>query len=84
MNKVLIEIQCPATGKKYDFWIAKKMLVDDVIDNLTMLIQNSENNTSLFTDAKGLVLFKAPKFILDRKSTLKDVGIRSGDTLILI
>lgn len=84
MNKVLVEIQCPATGKTYDFWIAKKMLVDDVIDNLTMLIQNSENNASLFPDTKGLILFKAPKFILDRKSTLMAVGVQSGDTLILI
>ena len=84
MNKILVEIQCPSTGKKYDFWLAKKMTVDNVIENLAFEIQHCENNTSLFVNTRDLILFKAPKYILDRKTTLLKLGIRSGDTLILI
>ena len=84
MNKILVEINCPSTGKTYDFWLAKKMIVDDVIENLTNTIKHCENNMSLFPNTRDLILFKAPKYILDRKMALSALGIKSGDTLVLI
>lgn len=84
MNKLLLEINCPSTGKTYDFWIAKKMVVDDVITNLAEKIQYCENNNTLFSNTRDLILFKPPKYILDRKTSLTNLGIKSGDTLVLI
>jgi len=84
MNKILVEIFSPATGRHYDFWLSKKLTVNSVIEKLAFEIQHCENNSSLFMNTRDLVLFKAPNSILNRKTTLLDAGIKSGDTLVLV
>ena len=84
MTKILVEIVCPSTGRHYDFWLAKKLTVDSAIEKLAFEIQHCENNTSLFNNTRDLILFKAPCYILDRKTSLLQLGIKSGDTLVLI
>lgn len=84
MNKILVEILCPLTGRRYDFWLSKKLTVENAIEKLSFEIKNYENNASLFADNRDLVLFHESKFILDRKTTLYLAGVKSGDTLVLV
>lgn len=84
MTKLLIEIVCPSTGRRYDFWLSKKMLVEDVIEALVFNIKHNEGNLELFSNPLDLILFKPIDYILDRKATLEQLGVQSGDTLILI
>lgn len=84
MTRMLVEINCPSTGRHYDFWLSKNLTVDTAIEKLSFEIQHFENNPALFSNTRDLILFKAPKSILDRKTTLLNAGVKSGDTLILI
>lgn len=84
MNKILVEINCPAAGRRYDFWLAKKLTVENAIDKLVFEIKHYENNSSLFFNIRDVVLCSSKKGVLDRKVTLEQADIKSGDTLMLI
>ena len=44
MNKVLVELYCAATIKKYDMWFPKSMKIREVINQLIEQIEDFENN----------------------------------------
>jgi hypothetical protein len=84
MNKILVEISCPAAGRHYDFWLAKKLTVENAIEKLVFEIKHYENNSSLFFNIRDVVLCSSTLGVLDRKVTLEKANVQSGDTLMLI
>lgn len=84
MNKLLLEVVCPATGKHYDFWIAKKLRISEVIVKLCYEISHKENNPTLFGDTDTIILLSTKTGALDLRFTLSAAGVCSGDTVILV
>lgn len=83
MNKLLLDIICPSTGKTYDFWVAKNLLVESALEKIAKEISNFESNPVLFKDIYSMLLY-SPRGMLDKKISLKEAGVHSGDTLMLI
>lgn len=85
MDKVLVEIVCPATSKQYDFWISKKMKVNSVIEKVAVDIMQFELNNSLFDLQKMIVLyFYENRTLLCPERTIEESGVSSGCRLMII
>ena len=57
MNKVLVELYCAATIKKYDMWFPKSMKIREVINQLIEQIEDFENNNELFQNTDNIMLY---------------------------
>ena len=84
MNKLLLEVICPSTGKHYDFWISKKLHISEVIVKLAREISSKEGNPDLFADIDSIILLSTKFGALDLKFTVAASGLCSGDTVLLI
>lgn len=85
MDKVLVEIVCPATSKEYDFWISKKMKVKNAIEKIAADIMQYELNDKLFDLEKMVVLyFYEHRTLLNRELTMEQSGVCSGCRLMII
>ncbi|MBQ9233428.1 MAG: hypothetical protein IJ167_05260 [Lachnospiraceae bacterium] len=85
MNKVLIELFCAATIKKYDFWFPKSMLIKDVIHRIIEDIEDYENVESLFGDEENIMLYLDERgVILNRDYTVEQSGITSGQRIMMV
>lgn len=85
MDKILIEVNCPATSKKYDFWVSKQLSVGKATDKIRQEIRGYEKNELLFGKKEDSLLYicrtmQVPFYQL----TVEQAGIRSGDRLLLI
>lgn len=84
MNKILVEIFCPSISKSFDFWLPKKMNVKRAISLIVEEIKSYENNATLFSNAEEVLLFSNEAGYLDKSNTFENLGINSGDTLIIV
>lgn len=85
MDKVLVEIICPATSKSYDFWVAKKLGARQAAVRIAKDIMLYEMNEELFDTGKGLFLyFYENRELLNQDYTMEQSGVRSGCRLMLI
>jgi|GEM_PF-777871 len=85
MDKVLIEIQCPAASRSYDFWAPKTMKVARLLERAIREIEQYEDNAELFdTDRVNALFHIGRQTLLNPKLTVTEAGIASGDALILI
>lgn len=85
MNKILVEIICPATQKNYDFLLPEKMTVRIAIEKVRAEIIEYEQNEELFPEAKEMMLWNVDsREILPRESTLEQAGIYGGNRLFFL
>lgn len=85
MNKVIIELYCAATIKKYDMWIPRAMKVQEVIKQLIEEIRVYENNDSLFSDEEHILLYLYERrTVLNRDYTVEQSGIVSGQRIMMV
>ena len=85
MDKILLEIVCPATSKHYDFWISKKMKIGVAKNKIISEIREYEKNESLFeTENKVMLFCENEKVLQDENRTVEQSGVQSGDCLMLI
>lgn len=85
MDEVLVEIICPATSKTYDFWLAKKMTVEQAAIRAAKDIMLYELNERLFDMEKPLFLYLYEnRVLLKHTHTVEHSGVRSGCRLILL
>lgn len=85
MDKILLEIACPGTSKRYDFWVSKKMNVGSVKTKLMAEISDYEKNYLLFREEGKVMLFRENGEVLpEGRKTMEQVGIHSGDCLMLV
>lgn len=85
MDKILIEVACPATSKKYDFWVSKKLPVGKVQEKLIQEIRGFEKSNALFCDGDDIFLYSCSgQQVLAQGLTVEQAGIRSGDCLMML
>ena len=85
MDKILLEIVCPATSKHYDFWISKQMKISVAKSKIISEIREYEKNEGLFGDESKVMLFcENEKVLQDENRTVEQSGVQSGDCLMLI
>ena len=85
MDKILLEIICPATAKTYDFWISKKMSIEMVKQKVIDEIRNYEKNSNIFLDVSQIMFFDEKGNVLKcEKMSIEQLSIQSGQRLMLI
>jgi len=85
LDKILLEISCPSTSKRYDFWVSKKMKLCDAKNKIITEIREYEKNEILFQDEGKVTFFCSnEKMLEDENQTVESAGIKSGDCLMLI
>ncbi len=85
MDKILLEISCPATSKKYDFWVSKQMNIARVKKKMMSEIREYEKNDMIFNEEDRVMLFCEKGIALQNESaSLEQSGVRSGDCLMLV
>ena len=85
MRKILVEVSCPATSSKYDFWISKHMRIDKLKSKLISQIVSFERNRDLFSDEDRVFLVHDSQSILNEPNlTVTQANIKSGDRLYII
>lgn len=85
MDKILLEIACPATSKRYDFWVSKKMRISSVKEKMMSEIREFEKNELIFRNESLVMLFRENgDTIKNENVTIEQAGICSGDCLMLI
>ena len=81
MNKVLVELYCAATIKKYDMWFPKSMKIREVINQ----IEDFENNNELFQNTDNIMLYLYERQdVLNRDYTVEQCGIVSGQRIMMV
>ncbi|MCM1060281.1 MAG: hypothetical protein NC452_08295 [Eubacterium sp.] len=81
MEKIIVEIKCPAASKSYEFRISKKLSVDEGMKKIILEIRGFEHNEAMFSD--DISIFKAGT-ILNKDMTFSENGVKSGDVLMII
>lgn len=85
MDEVLVEIICPATSKTYDFWLAKKMTVEQAALRVAKDIMLYELNERLFDMESPLFFYLYEnRALLNHAYTIEQSGVQSGCRLILL
>ena len=85
MDKVLVEVICPATAKSYDFWIAKQAVVKNVARRIAEDIMLFEMNMELFDLEKDLYFFfYENRELMNEVYTIQQSGIKSGCKLLIL
>lgn len=83
MNKMIVEVKCPATSKSYDFRISKKLSAAEGKEKILDEIRTFESNSGLMPQDVSLFCAGTGK-ILNGELTFSENGVKSGDTLMII
>lgn len=85
MDKILLEVICMATSKKYEFWVSKQMEVGKVKVRLMEQISQYEKNQQLFQNPEEIFMFKKEcNRLLEESLTIDQMQMKSGDQIVLI
>lgn len=82
MELITVEVICPAAARNYDFRLSPNMKGRDAKKRIIDDIRSYENDEELFEEAD--ILFFSKDTILDEKLTLSEMGIKSGDRLMIV
>lgn len=83
MDKILVEIKCPATSKDYEFRVSKKLIVKEGKEKILSEIRIFENNEKLFHNNISILNGRTGK-ILNPDMSFIENGVISGDKLMII
>ena len=84
MSKIYLDVQAPGVARKYEFAADSVMTVGKVKNQFISQISAVEGR-SIFTDpAQVLFCSQALEGLLQDGETLGEVGVVSGDTIILL
>jgi len=85
MDKIIVEIKCPASSKSYEFRISKRLSVIEGMEKIISEIRGFEQNEKIFSMDNELSIFCARlNSILNLNMTFAENGVKSGDTLMII
>lgn len=81
---ILVDIYVPAVGNVYDFQLEETEKAGTIIEEIAELIGQKEH-CRIVGDVRNLMLcLKEKNEILPRELTLAEMGIRTGNSLILV
>ena len=81
---ILVDIEMPSTGEKYDFRLDENTYIGDLIEEIGGLLIASTEMEGPDQMKEMLLCDYENRRILPLDSTLKQCGIRSGWKLILL
>lgn len=81
---VLVDIYVPAVGNVYDFQLEEGEKVGTVIEEIGELIGQKEHCRMIGNIDRLMLCCQKENMILPKNRTLSEVGIRNGDSLILV
>lgn len=85
MDKIIVEMKCPASSKSYEFRISKRLSVSEGMEKIISEIRGFEQNEKIFSMDNELSIFCARlNSILNLNMTFAENGVKSGDTLMII
>lgn len=85
MEKIIVEIICPAVSKSYDFRISKRLSVSEGIAKIAEEIREAEHNKGMFQNKETISMFHAnSKTVLNSDMSFSENGVKSGDVLMII
>lgn len=85
MDKILLEVFCVSTAKRYDFWVSKKMEIKKVKEKLIEQVESFEDNQNIFQNPEEIFMFrKEDNSLLEESLTIEQASVKSGDQIVLI
>jgi len=80
---ITIDVYVPMIGKTYDFSLDENIIVETIIEEITELIIQKENFVA--SEVSDMYLFShSDNQVLNKRFSLKENGIDTGDRLLLI
>lgn len=80
---ITIDVYVPMIGKTYDFSLDENIIVETIIEEITELIIQKENYTA--SETSDMYLFSQnDNQVLNKRFSLKENGIDTGNKLLLI
>lgn len=83
MEKIIVEIKCPAVSKSFEFRLSKKLPVADGIKKIIEEIRGAEHNNEMLS-SDDISLFNSNDRILNRDMTFAENGVKGGDILMIL
>lgn len=84
MNSILIEVICPSLSRRLDFRVDPDVKAGDAKALIMSEICGYENAPEVFGCFGRIDLYNKNGQILDPEYTLREAGVRGGDSLMLI
>ena len=85
MEKIIVEIKCPALSDIFEFRISKKLAVNEGIRKIITEMRGYAQNEKLFSDISEVRLYSGRlKCVLNGSLTFSENNVHSGDTLMII
>lgn len=81
---ILVDIYVPAVGNVYDFRLEEEERVATIIEEIGELIGQKEHCRMVGNLSRLMLCCKKNNMILPKNRTLSEVGVRNGDSLILV
>ncbi len=83
MEKIIVEIKCPALSESFEFRISKKLSVNECIEKIISEIRSYAGN-ELVLSVDVNILSKKTGLVLNKKMSFTENGVISGDILMII
>lgn len=84
MDRILVEIICPSLAKKWDFWISVNATVAETRKIIIDEITEYEKLGDLVNCLESVMIYNHSGEILNENFTIKESGVCSGDSLMII
>ena len=84
MSKIYLDVQVPGTARTYEFSCDSRMKVGTVKENFIKQISALEGRNLFSNPNKILTCSQSLEGMLQDNEILGEIGIKSGDTIILI
>lgn len=81
---ILVDLEFPVSGQIYQFRLDECMTVNHAIDEVLSIIAQKERSDFSEDKEKWMLCSKTGRKILNRTMSLKEQGIRTADSLILV
>lgn len=81
---ILVDLEFPVSGQIYQFRLDECMTVNLAIDEILSIIAQKERSDFSEDKEKWMLCSKTGRKILNRTMSLKEQGIRTADSLILV
>ena len=83
MENITVEIIVPAISKSYDFQIPTSNYMCDIVTDLILIIETSQQNV-IFDRSRPMLCDPERGITLDPDIIVADSGIRDGTSLLLL
>ena len=81
---ILVDIYVPSVDRVYDFHLNEKAKVSVVIEEIAEMVSQKEHSQLIGDVSEMLLCEYSNNRVLDRNSTLENLGVCTGEKLILV